>query len=72
MDEKGKTKARPDLSMLCLVTSELIGAKHIELKWEPRETNLAGIYNELKAVRTPLLDLYREWLNIGSWCIKNE
>lgn len=56
--ENGYSKTRPDLSDVCLLTSELIGAKHIELRWEPRDTNLAGIYNEIRAVPTPLLDMF--------------
>lgn len=42
----GKSKARPDLKELLAKCKQLKEEKEINLCWEAREFNLAGIYNE--------------------------
>lgn len=43
---KGRSKARPDLVLLLQEARDLKKTKNINLMWEGREWNLAGIYNE--------------------------
>lgn len=43
---KGKSKARPDLNELMARCKKLIEDKELNLIWERRNFNLAGIYNE--------------------------
>ena len=43
---RGKTKARKDLTELIQECVKLKNEKNIELIWEGRDSNLAGIYNE--------------------------
>lgn len=42
----GRSKARPDLNPVLMETAALIADKHINLMWERRDFNLAGIFNE--------------------------
>jgi ribonuclease HI len=42
-------KARPDLKPLCAEAKELAERKQVVVEWQPRGSNLAGIYNEQKA-----------------------
>lgn len=42
----GKSKARPDLNMLLWECMLLKNGKKINLMWEGRDFNLAGIFNE--------------------------
>lgn len=41
-----KCKARPDLAALCRLARDKMRSKRVTIKWEGRETNLAGIHNE--------------------------
>lgn len=43
---KGKSKARPDLFVLLDQCNDLLYSKKINLLWEGRDFNLAGIFNE--------------------------
>lgn len=43
---KGMSKARPDLNELLKKGHSLMKEKNINLMWERREFNLAGLYNE--------------------------
>ena len=43
---KGRSKARPDLYVLLDQCNDLFNQKKINLLWEAREFNLAGIFNE--------------------------
>lgn len=43
---KGKTSARADLLPMIREYREMIRYKGLRVKWEPRENNLAGMYNE--------------------------
>lgn len=43
---RGKAKARPDLNVFCSLVRSLKEKKALDIHWESRETNLAGIYNE--------------------------
>lgn len=45
---KGKSKSRPDLLNVFKECNELITKKKINLCWEGRNFNLAGIHNETK------------------------
>lgn len=50
---KGKSKARPDLNELMTECKNIKEKKKINLMWEGRDFNLAGIYNEeVKDVNT--------------------
>lgn len=42
----GRSKARPDLNPLLSEVKYLINLKSLNLMWERRDFNLAGIYNE--------------------------
>ena len=44
--KKGFSKARPDLKDVLLKAKTLKEKKEIEIIFEPREKNLAGVYNE--------------------------
>ena len=44
--KRGKSKARPDLNEIIAKTKKIAEEKEIFLKWEKRDYNLAGIYNE--------------------------
>ena len=43
---KGFSKARPDLDKVILESQKCVIGKKLKLIWQPREFNLAGIYNE--------------------------
>lgn len=43
--------ARQDLMEIIIECKKIIKEKNIELIWEPREFNLAGIYNETNPVK---------------------
>lgn len=43
---KGRTNARADLLPMIQEYREMMRYKGLRIKWEPRENNLAGIYNE--------------------------
>lgn len=43
---KGRAGARPDLNILAKKARYLITQKSLQVIWQGRETNLAGIYNE--------------------------
>ena len=45
----GKSKARPDLNHIFQECKRLIADKKLNLMWERRDFNLAGIYNENKS-----------------------
>lgn len=47
----GKSKARPDLNDMLLKGQTLMKEKNVNLMWEGRDFNLAGIYNEDKQKR---------------------
>lgn len=44
--KSGRAKARPDLDEICAYGQRLLHSKNIDLRWRPREDNLAGIHNE--------------------------
>lgn len=46
--KKGRSKSRPDLNHIIQECQRKGAEKEIDLIWEPREVNLAGIYNEQK------------------------
>lgn len=43
---KGKSKVRPDLNEICAIGRAHMLNKKVELRWAPRDRNLAGISNE--------------------------
>lgn len=48
---KGRAKARPDLNEICKIGNQAMHLKKVEVRWVPREQNLAGIYNDEYAKR---------------------
>jgi len=48
----GRSKSRPDLNELLYKCFFVRNKKWIEVIWEPREKNLAGIYNENEKLDT--------------------
>lgn len=43
---RGRSKARPDLRTVCEMAREKLESSGASLVWEPREKNLAGLFNE--------------------------
>ena len=54
----GKSKARPDLNLMCLECKNLIHRKFLKVVWKPRDYNLAGKYNETVIKKLPSTDIH--------------
>jgi len=63
----GKSKSRPDLNPMLFECKRLKFEKRINLLWEAREFNLAGIYNEQNRDSKTEIRIETDRMNNLSW-----
>jgi len=55
----GKSKSRPDLNDILSKSKDLLKNSNVTIVWEPRDYNLAGVYNEFGVVYQEEVDISR-------------